>query len=127
MIDYREFDGIDEKGYDIWKDKDNTVYTVKLPTERELMKIGKIQFTIQEIQKQYDKLSKEKESEKLYDKMDALYTKLYETTQYAFLLLLNLNTKGKVFTHEDIKGVPFKAIYEEFNNYIEYVNSQLKN
>ena len=126
MIDYREFDNV-KQNYEIWKDVDGTIYTVNLPTERELIKVGKIQFMTQELQKQYDKLIKQKESAELYDKIDELYNKLMKTVQEAFLLVLNLNTQGKVFTYEDIEKVPFKAINAEFNNYIEFINSQLKN
>ena len=126
MIDYREFDNV-KQNYEIWKDVDGIIYTVNLPTEKELIKVGKIQFMIQELQKQYDKLIKQKESAELYDKIDKLYNKLMKTVQEAFLLVLNLNTQGKVFTYEDIEKVPLNAIYAEFNNYVEFINSQLKN
>ena len=126
MIDYREFDNV-KQNYEIWKDVDGTIYTVNLPTEKELIRVGKIQFMTQELQKQYDKLIKQKESAELYDKIDTLYNKLMKTVQEAFLLVLNLNTQGKVFTFEDIEKVPLNAIYAEFNNYVEFINNQLKN
>ena len=126
MIDYREFDNV-KQNYEIWKDADGTIYTVNLPTEKELIRVGKIQFMTQELQKQYDKLIKQKESAELYDKIDKLYNKLMKTVQEAFLLVLNLNTQGKVFTFEDIEKVPLNAIYAEFNNYVEFINNQLKN
>lgn len=127
MIDYRELDLIEDNGYDIYRDKDGVVYSVTLPSQKELIKIGKFQFMIGELQDSYNKLSNKKQSEETYDKLDALYSKLENVMRGMFLMVLNMNTQGKQFSYDDIKYIPFSLIQAEYEGYMKYMESRLKN
>lgn len=128
MINYAELElGLEQTVYEIWKDKEGVVYTVTLPEQKDLIKIGKLQFMISELENQYGKVITLKESETKYDKMNEVYNNLFKVVRQMFLFILNLNIQGKEFTLKDIDKVPFTSLQEELNNYSQFIDSSLKN
>lgn len=126
MINYAELDNGNDK-YEIFKDKDGIVYKIGIPSQRDLIKIGKFQFVVQNLQEEYNKaISKKKLEEKAFDELDRIYTKLIDLTYGMFLFVLNLNG-CKEFILDDIKSIPFEIIQSECNSYMKYVQAKMGN
>lgn len=128
MIDFREIDNINDSGYEIIQDKKGKVYKVCLPQEQHMLRIGKYQMMIKDLQKEYTTVINQglDKSEK-YDKAEELLVEIQKLLKDMFLFIVNMNTEGKVFTMKDIKQIPIKNIQIECENYIKYVSNKLKN
>ena len=128
MINFKDLDCLEEKKYNIWQEADGTIISVGLPSQHDLIKISKLQFIISNLEKDYEKLTKNKKmSEESFDNMENLYNKLLSVFKEMFLFILNLNEAEREFTLDDIKKVPLGMMQNECKAYSSYIEGHLKN